>query len=223
MSLYGKVQEFIHPTPIEDKYKELLRRTHEEILKPLGFKKDGQNFRRITPDGLGNILHFWRYGKFGIKGKRQCFAVDTGLYFEAEPALSKRKFTVYDCQFRNSAHNPKPVTVYTYPEPQFWYIFKRTDVDILYDSLKQGLREALDWFGHFESRQAVINMVLDGTAQQYSHTVVMNYDTAKMLAGMGYQAQVYEQIKGPEHYPYALYQLAQELKGRLDLEEEKLS
>ena len=87
------MDEFIHPTPIEDKYKELLRRTHEEILKPLGFQKDKQNFRQLTP---------------------------------------------------------------------------------------------------------------------------------KMLAEMGCQAQVYEQIKGPEHYPYALYQLAQELREQLGLEEEKL-
>ena len=79
MNLFGKVQEFIDPTPIEDKYKELLRRTHEEILKPLGFRKDGQNFRLSTPDGLGKIVHFWRDGKRGVKGKRQCFAVDIGL------------------------------------------------------------------------------------------------------------------------------------------------
>ena len=181
MNLFGKVQEFIHPTPIEDKYKELLQRVHEEILKPQGFKKDGQNFRRITPDGLGKIVHFWRDGKRGVKGKRQCFAVDIGLYFEAGPALSSRKFTVYDCQFRNVAHNPKPVALYGYPDPQFWYIFRRTDVDALYDSLKQGLLEALDWFAHFESRQAVIDMILDGTAQQYSLLNVTPHLISEML------------------------------------------
>lgn len=181
MSLYGKVQEFIHPAPIEDKYKELLRRAYEEILKPLGFKKDGQNFRQFTPDGLGKIVNFWRYGKVGIKGKRQCFGVDIGLYFEAGPALSNRKFQKYDCQLRNVAHNPKPVTVYTYPDPQFWYIFKRTDVDTLFDSLKQGLREALDWFAHFESRQSTINMILDGSAQQYSLLNVTPHLISEML------------------------------------------
>ena len=41
-------------------------------------------------------------------------------------------------------------------------------MDTLYDSLKQGLQEALEWFGHFETRQSVIDMILDGTAQQYS-------------------------------------------------------
>ena len=181
MDLFGKVQEFIQPTPIEDKYKELLRRTHEEILKPLGFKKDGQNFRQITPDGLGKIVNFWRYGKVGIKGKRQCFGVDIGLYFEAGPTLSNRKFQKYDCQIRNVAHNPKPVTVYMYPDPQFWYIFKRTDVDTLFDSLEQGLREALGWFDHFESRQAVIDMILNGTAQQYSLLNVTPHLISEML------------------------------------------
>lgn len=181
MDLFGQVKEFINPTPIEDKYKELLRRAHEEILKPLGFKKDGQNFRQITPDGLGKIVNFWRYGKAGIKGKRQCFGVDIGLYFEAGPTLSNRKFQKYDCQLRNVAHNPKPVTVYTHPDPQFWYIFKRTDVDTLFDSLDQGLREALDWFAHFESRQATINMILDGSAQQYSLLNVTPHLISEML------------------------------------------
>ena len=181
MDLFGKVQEFIQPTPIEDKYKELLRRAHEEILKPLGFKKDGQNFRRIISDGLGNIVHFWRDGKRGVKGKRQCFAVDIGLYFEAGPTLSNCKFTVYDCQLRNVAHNPKPVALYGYPDPQFWYIFKRTDVDTLFDSLEQGLREALGWFDHFESRQAVIDMILNGTAQQYSLLNVTPHLISEML------------------------------------------
>ena len=181
MGLSGKMREFVHPTPIEDKYKELLRRAYEEILKPLGFKKDGQNFRQITPDGLGKIVNFWRYGKVGIKGKRQCFGVDIGLYFEAGPTLSNRKFQKYDCQIRNVAHNPKPVTVYMYPDPQFWYIFKRTDVDTLFDSLKQGLREALDWFAHFESRQSTIHMILDGSAQQYSLLNVTPYLISEIL------------------------------------------
>ena len=218
--LVGKVREFINPTPIEDKYKELLRRVHEEILKPLGFKKDGQNFRQFTPDGLGKIVNFWRDGKYGIKDKCLRFAIDIGIYFEAEPSVSNRKFKKYDCQFRNVAHNPKPVTVYVYPDPQFWYIFKRTDMDSIFESLNQALQESFDWFAHFESRQSTIDMILDGTAQQYSITNVMNYHTAEMLAEMGYQAQVYEQIKGPEHYPYALYHLAQELREQLGLKEE---
>jgi len=179
--LIGKVQEFIDPTPIEDKYKNLLQRVHEEILKPLGFKKDGQNFRQFTPDGLGKIINFWRYGKCGIKDKRLCFAIDIGIYLEAEPSISKRKFTKYDCQIRNVANNPKPVTVFVYPEPQFWYIFKRTDMDPIFEGVKQALQESLDMFTHFTSRQSTIDMILDGTAQQYSLLNVSYHTIAELL------------------------------------------
>ena len=99
MSLLGKVQEFINPTPIEDKYQELLRRAHEEILKPLGFKKDGQNFRQIAPDGLGKIVNF-RKDKWNQKDRRLGFLIYTGVYFEPEPAIKNRAFKEYDCQLR---------------------------------------------------------------------------------------------------------------------------
>jgi len=179
--LMGKVQEFVNPTPIEDKYKKLLQRVHEEILKPLGFKKEGQNFRQFTPDGLGKIINFWRYGKCGIRDRRLCFAIDTGIYLEAGPSISNRKFTKYDCQIRNVANNPKPVTVFAYPEPQFWYIFKRTDMDSMFEGVKQALQESLDLFAQFESRQSTIDMILDGTAQQYSLLNVSYHLIEEML------------------------------------------
>lgn len=179
--LLGKVREFITPTPIEDKYKALLQRVYEEILKPQGFQKDRQNFRQFTPDGLGKIINFWRYGKCGIKDRRLCFAIDTGIYLEAGPSISNRKFTKYDCQIRNVANNPDPVTVFVYPEPQFWYIFKRTDMDAMFESLKQTFRDIQEWFSHFESRQSAIDMILDGTAQQYSLLNVSYHLIAEML------------------------------------------
>jgi len=151
--LLGKVREFITPTPIEDKYKALLQRVYEEILKPQGFQKD----------------------------RRLCFAIDTGIYLEAGPSISNRKFTKYDCQIRNVANNPDPVTVFVYPEPQFWYIFKRTDMDAMFESLKQTFRDIQEWFSHFESRQSAIDMILDGTAQQYSLLNVSYHLIAEML------------------------------------------
>ncbi len=225
MSLLGKVQEFINPTPIEDKYQELLRRAHEEILKPLGFKKDGQNFRQIAPDGLGKIVNF-RKDKWNQKDRRLGFYINTGVYFEPEPVIKDRKFKEYDCQIRNSGYNPTPTDEYgkkgeefSYNK-QFWYIFKRTDMEAMYQDLKRSMEDVFDWFDHFESRQAVIDMILDGTAQQYSHTIVMNYNVAKMLAEMGYQAQVYQQIKDTRttnSQAWAVIRLAEDLEKELGL------
>ena len=55
MNFLGKVQEFIDPTAIEDKYTQLLNRAYTEIFQPMGFKRAGQNFRLFTLDGLGKI------------------------------------------------------------------------------------------------------------------------------------------------------------------------
>ena len=82
------------------------------------------------------------------------------------------------------------------------------------------MEDVFDWFDHFESRQAVIDMILDGTAQQYSYTIVMNYNVAKMLAEMGYQAQVYEQIKDTRttnSQAWAVIRLAEDLEKELGL------
>ncbi len=117
--LLGKVREFLDPTPIEDKYTQLLKRAYTEIFQPRGFKRAGQNFR---------------------------------------------------------------------------------------------------WFDHFESHQAVIDMILDGTAQQHSHAIVMNYNVAKMLAEMGHQTQVYEQIKDTRTtnpQAWAVIRLAEDLEKEL--------
>jgi len=221
--LLGKVQEFVSPIPIEDKYKELLQRVHEEILKPLGFKKDGQCFRYFSRDGMGKVIQFYR-DKWNRKDFRLGFRVDIGIYFESGPSISNRKFKEYDCQIRNLAHNPDPDMVYGHPDTQFWYIFKRTDMDAIFKSLKQSFQDVFDWFANFENRQAVIDMILDGTADQYSYTNVLHYNTAKMLAEMGYQAQVYEQIKDTRTtHPqaWAVIRLAEELEEQLGLKREE--
>lgn len=93
-------------------------------------------------------------------------------------------------------------------------------MEAMYQDLKQSMQDVLNWFGHFESRQSTIDMILDGTVQQYSYTIVMHYGTAKMLAEMGYQAQVYEQIKDTRttnSQAWAVIRLAEDLEKELGL------
>lgn len=96
---------------------------------------------------------------------------------------------------------------------QFWYLYEETDIERIFAGVKEALEEARSWFGHFESRQAAAAMILDGTADRYSVTNVMHYHTAKMLAEMGCQAQVYERIKDSQ--AAAVARLAEELAGEL--------
>ena len=91
-------------------------------------------------------------------------------------------------------------------------------MEAMYQDLKRSMEEVFAWFARFESRQTVINMILDGTAEQYSFTIVMHYGTAKMLAEMGYQAQVYERIKDTRTtnpQAWAVIRLAEDLEKEL--------
>ena len=93
-------------------------------------------------------------------------------------------------------------------------------MEAMYQDLKRSMEDVFHWFDHFESRQAVIDMILSGTAQQYSHTIVMNYNVAKMLAELGYQAQVYAQIKDTRttnSQAWAVIRLAEDLEKELGL------
>ena len=42
----------------EEQFKSLLSQLHAEVLKPQGWKKEGQNFRLFLPDGLCRIINF---------------------------------------------------------------------------------------------------------------------------------------------------------------------
>ena len=108
--LLGKIQEFIDPTPIEDKYTQLLNRAYTEIFQPMGFKRAGQNFRLFTPDGLGKIVNF-RKDKWNQKGRRLGFLIYTGVYFEPEPVIKDRKFKGKKQAHiqKNPPTNPAPI------------------------------------------------------------------------------------------------------------------
>lgn len=66
---------------LDKRYKALLQKVHKELLRPLGFRKEGQDFRRIAPDGLGKIVAF-RKDKWN-REDRLGFCIWTGVYFES--------------------------------------------------------------------------------------------------------------------------------------------
>ncbi len=129
----------------EERFRLLLRRTHEALLKPMGFRKDGQNFRLIRNDGRlsrGYIVHFQKSAfndrtelRFTVNiGKKSCFGT-------IDP-----KFKDYDCfpdgQERLARIAPQ------YGFDKWWSITAETDMEKLETEILALLRAVgLPWLG----------------------------------------------------------------------------
>lgn len=212
----------------QEQFTELLKQTHG-VLKPLGFKKDGQNFRLFTPDGLGKIICFSK--NRGNSRDYLLFRLDIGVYFEKTPEITEKKFKEYDCQLRQLVERQDSGTLqkrglldFLRPrdfregcEDKEWLITAKTDPDALWASLCLGLDFCLDWFGHFPNREGAIRDILTGEAQQFVWNNILAYPTAKMFTDMGYGRQVYEKIKDTDPVHCRVVQLAQEIKEKEDL------
>ena len=95
---------------------------------------------------------------------------------------------------------------------KYWKIDSNTDIDEMFQRIEKELGKILKWFEHFESRDVVIRMILNGTADQYSDTELLNYQTAKMLADMGFAEEVYDRIK--DIWSASFIELSNEICGR---------
>lgn len=212
-------------TPQEE-FAALLKRVHSEMLKPLGYKKEGQNFRLFTPDGLGRIICFSK--NRGNSKDYLLFRLDIGVYFEKTPELAEKRFKEYDCQLRQLVNRRDSGTLQKRGlldllrprdfredcEDKEWLITGRTDTEALFASVRLGVAWSLDWFGHFPDRETVVQSILTGEAQQFVWNNVLAYPTAKLLDGMGCGRQVYERIKDTDPVHCRVVQLAREIKER---------
>lgn len=191
---------------MDKKFSEFLRKIYE-ILKPLGYRKEASNYRFFGPDGLCRIINFQR-NKWNTN--EQCgFVINIGIYFEKDNWISKRKFKEYDCQIRKRLDNRK------WAGMEWWYFDSETDLDELVQCLKPVFMYIEEWFCFFPSKDAVIRMILDRTADKYSNVNVMHFHTAKLLVEMGYSTEVYKLIKDTKDTnPKAtmLIELAEQIK-----------
>lgn len=53
----------------------------------------------------------------------------------------------------------------------------------------------MEFFDKVENKDAFVEMLLSGVAQQYAETPVMHYGTCKLLVDMGYYKEIYDIIK----------------------------
>lgn len=192
---------------MEKKFNELLRKIYE-ILKPLGYRKEASNYRFLGADGLCRIINLQK-NKWNTD--EQCeFVINIGIYFEKDNLISNRKFKEYDCQICKRLYNRER------PEEEWWCLDSETDVEEIFINIKPVLLYIETWFLLFPSKEAVIRMILDGTAERYSDRNVMHFDTARLLVEMGYSSEVYELIKDTKTiYPKAtmLIELAEQIEN----------
>ena len=216
-------------TAPSEQFTALLKQVHSDILKPLGFKKDGQSFRLFTPDGLGKIICFTK--NRGNSRDYLLFRLDIGVYFEKTPEITEKKFKEYDCQLRQLVNRQDSGTLQKRGlldllrprdfredcEDKEWLITQRTDTEALWASVRLGLEAALRWFAHFPDREGVIEAILTGEARQLVWNIPLSYSTAKLLDEIGYGRQVYEKIKDTDPIHCRVVQLAEEIREREDL------
>lgn len=184
-------------TDLDARFKELLTRVRGE-LKPLGWRKERQNFRLFLPDGLCRIISFQR-NQYNTAENLE-FIINLGAYFERGETVSNRRFKEYECPLRRRiSRNP--------PGPERWWAIRAdTDMDALFDEMREALERAQAWFRQWApSKEAAMEAALNGQVP------MVPYKTLRALVDMGYGDRIYEHIKDIQVPIYRA--LAEEIKG----------
>lgn len=191
---------------IKDKYNDLLKKVNL-YLKPLGYKKDGANFRLFLPNGLCKILNFQK-SKWNTSESLE-FTINAGIYFEKNDKIENLKFKEYECIIRKRRNRYNS---------EWWVIDNCSNMDEIYDSVKIAIEEIISNFTFFSNKDITIKSILEGTTGNYADPTHLHYYNAKLLSDMGYEKEVYERIKDIEKTnPYAtkVIELANELAKKL--------
>ena len=145
--------------------------------KPLGYKKEGVNFRLILPDGLGKVINFQRNT---YNTAQTCsFIINTGIYFEQGTELSKPKFKEYECQIRN---RPR----LSAPDP-WWTIEEGKPSDAVWAEVDKTFSEAvLPWLNRFPSKAETVKEVISEFERSNTRGRARPLHIAKRLMDCGY-------------------------------------
>lgn len=169
---------------IELAFKEVLNEVHKDILKALGWKKDGSNFRYYGEDGLCKIINFQ---KSRWNSNAECeFYINMGIYIEKADVLGNRTFKEYECQLRKR----------TITDGGSYKIFRDSDISLIKSRICEIVsEEVMEYMNTFSSKERFIEILLSDAAKQYSNQPIMHYGTCKLLIDMGYAKEVLPIIK----------------------------
>ena len=133
---------------MDEKFNDLLKRVNG-ILKPLGYKKEGSNFRLYLPNGICKIFNFQK-SKWNTKEHLE-FCINAGIYFEKNDNINNLKFKEYDCIIRKRREREKGKF------GVWWIINDYANMDEIYESVKIALEEIIRDFEFFSSKEKTIN------------------------------------------------------------------
>ena len=121
------------------------------------FKKTGNTFRIILPDGTSKLIHFQR-SAFNADGECR-FTVNIGLFFQKDSDHPNRRFKEYECQIRTRVSGISK----RYAGDHWWVLTEVTDTEKLYEEICQLMVEdILPWLDQFETRRDVIRVGQSG-------------------------------------------------------------
>lgn len=170
----------LSPSGLMDKW---VKDLFNKYCKPLGYKRDGANFRSIQPDGLGKIINFQRNQYNTVQSCS--FTINVGVYFEKSPTLKNLKFKEYECLARS---RPR----LSAPDP-WWTIETGSSPEAIWLDLEKSFSEAvLPWFSRFPSKQDTLEVLVNDLAQGY---ISMPVYIANRLVACGYGAKLLPILK----------------------------
>lgn len=130
----------------EEKFKTLLKRIQENLLKDKGFKKDNQNFRLIFNKNDTNYGFIVNFQKSAFNDKEELrFTVNLGRLRSYNKIDEKIK--EYDCRIiEDRKRLAKVAPIYGYDK--WWSITSDTDMDLIECEMLDMLQSvAFSWFG----------------------------------------------------------------------------
>ena len=163
-------------------FTKLVSEIFTEYYKPLKWKKEGNNYRFISDDGLGKVINFQR-ARYNTRDKVK-FYINYGVYIEASEIITNKTFKEYDCQFRNRTSYAHGV-----------YEMSATHKNSIKDTVLTALKETAELYETIPSREEFIRLVLSGDLQEKADCNIMNYSTSRLFYQMEYYKEIYEIVR----------------------------
>ena len=130
---------------LSGRFRGILSDIHKELLKPDGWKKDGQNFRLFfdgTPISKGVIINFQKSQWNDASDLR--FTINVGKKYAHSSDVIDPKFKEYECDLY-SRKRPQGLCP-KYKSDQWWSLTSATDCEQLKNEIKQYLADyAIPW------------------------------------------------------------------------------
>ncbi|MDD5923891.1 MAG: DUF4304 domain-containing protein [Clostridia bacterium] len=130
---------------LEKIFRTLLSEVYKNVMKPNGYKRDGQNFRQIMHEGSiskGMIVNFQR--SMGCRDEELIFTINVAKLKVIDPDQVDPKFKEYDCELLNRKRPQHLCGKYIID--QWWYITPETDNGSLKAEIEEYLADyAIPW------------------------------------------------------------------------------